>query len=199
MVRGAFALLGVLVVLVTFTPMVRWMARPLAQSWTSVNTGTLILLSGPSNEFAGVPPTVVIGDSTYWRAMDAAYIWRYGRFQAIVVSGEQTEQTVKPLLIANGIPAGAIVVENAAKSTHENALLSQALLANRPQPYVLITSDYHMYRASRCFAKTGVKVETLPAPDIFKRTNSPRQRWECFWTVADEYAKIGYYRLRGWI
>lgn len=197
--RAAFAILGVLLLVITFTPAVQWMTRPLTCPWTSATTGTLILLSGPSNTFDGNPPRLVIGDSTYWRAMDAVYIWRYGRFQSIVLSGDGTERTVKPLLIANGIPASAIVVENAATSTHDNVLFAKPLLAALPRPYVLITSDYHMYRASRCFEHAGVKVETLPAPDVLKRTNSALLRWDCFWTVAQEYVKIGWYRAHGWI
>lgn len=198
-IRAALALTGAFLLLVTFTPAVAWMTRPLLCPWTSADSGTLILLSGSSNSFVGNPPTFVIGDNTYWRAMDAVYVWRRCHFRALVLSGMGTEQTVKPLLVANGIPAEAIRVENSAVSTHENVLFTKPLLAGLPQPYVLITSDYHMYRASRCFLRAGVKVETLPAPDVLKRSNAPLLRWECFWTVAGEFGSIGYYKARGWI
>jgi uncharacterized SAM-binding protein YcdF (DUF218 family) len=199
LVRSALALIGALVLTVTFTPAVKWITQPLLCPWTSAASGTLIVLTGPSNSFEGNPPTVVIGDSTYWRAMDAAYVWRHAQFRVLLLSGDSAEQTVKPLLTANGIPESSIVVENRANTTAENVQLSKPLLAGLPQPYVLITSDYHMYRASRCFARAGVQVQPLPAPDVLKRANSPLLRWNAFWTVAEEYAKVAYYRLRGWI
>ncbi len=199
LLRGALALIGALVLVITLTPAVKWMMRPLESPWTNATSGTLILLSGPSNTLDGNPPTLVIGNSTYWRAFDAIYIWRHAQFRTLLVSGDGTEQTVKPLLVANGIPESSIVVENHATSTEENVQLAKPLLAALPQPYVLMTSDYHIYRASRCFAKAGVPVQTLPAPDVLKRANSPLLRWDAFWTVAVEYGKIGYYRFRGWI
>lgn len=198
-IRAVLALAGAFVLAVTFTPTVKWLTQPLLCPWTNARTGTLILLTGPTIAFDGNPPSLAIGDSTYWRAMDAIYVWRRAQFQWLLLSGANAAETVKPLLIANGVPESAIVVENRAESTHDNAAFVSPLLRTLPQPYVLMTSDYHVYRASRCFARAGVKVETLPAPDALKRANSPLQRWETFWTVAQEYEKLAYYRLRGWI
>ena len=196
--RGALAFIGAFVLLVTLTPAVKWMTRPLLCPWTSAVTGTLILITGPTTTLEDNPPSFVIGDSTYWRAVQAIYAWRHARFAWLVLSGENAEQSVKPLLVANGIPETAIVVENHARGTRDNALLTAPLLRSLPGPYVLMTSDYHMDRASRSFRAAGVNVETLPAPDVLKRANSPLLRWETFWLVAQEYVKIGYYRLRGW-
>jgi hypothetical protein len=56
-----------------------------------------------------------------------------------------------------------------------------------------------MFRASHCFAHEDITVETMPAPDLFKRCNQRLQRWDAFWELVTEYTAIAYYRARGWI
>jgi uncharacterized SAM-binding protein YcdF (DUF218 family) len=190
---------GALLLVVTFTPLVPWAARPLAHHWTDVDHGVLIVLSGSTIAYSGSPPQPLIGVDTYWRTIHAIHVWRSGHFQTILLSGADMAETVKPLLILNGIPESAILVENRAMSTHENALFSKPVLASLPGPYVLLTSDYHMFRAARCFAHEGIRVETLPAPDLFKRAGDRIERWPLFFELLREYVSIAYYRFHGWI
>ena len=159
----------------------------------------LIVLSGTTVALPGPPPNLVIGGNTYWRVIHAIAVWRSGHFSKMLLSGEGMAESVKPVLVASGIPESAILVENAAASTHQNALFSKPILAGLPGPYVLITSDYHMYRASRCFAHENIAVETMPAPDLYKRCDSLVERWPLFWELGTEFAAIGYYRWRGWM
>lgn len=190
---------GALLLIVLFTPIVPWAARPLGASWTDTNQGVLIVLSGTTTAFSEPPSKLLIGLNTYWRTIHAIYAWRNGHFRNILLSGAGTVETIKPLMIANGIPEAAILIENAAVTTRENAVFSKPILAGLPGPYVLVTSDYHMYRASRCFAHEGISVETLPAPDLFKRCQFPLQRFDAFFDVITEFASIAYYRYHGWI
>jgi uncharacterized SAM-binding protein YcdF (DUF218 family) len=190
---------GVMVLVIQFTPLDEWAAWPLGSSWTSTDHGVLIVLSGSTTELPGPPPNLMFGQNTYWRAIHAIVAWRHGHFSKLLVTGSGTEESVKPLLIAAGIPESAILIENRANSTHENALFTKPILAGLPGPYVLVTSDYHMYRASRCFKHENIPVETLPAPDYFKRVSNPVDRWPLFCGVAIEYTSIAYYRWRGWI
>jgi uncharacterized SAM-binding protein YcdF (DUF218 family) len=192
-------IIGLLTLIITFTPAVEWAGRPLASPWTNVDQGVLILLSSTDVTLPGPPPNMVIGYSTYWRAVHAIHVWRHGHFRTLLISGQGTEETIKPFLVAYGIPASAILVENAATNTHENALYSKRILERIPGPYVLLTSDYHMYRASRCFRHEGVAVETMPAPDLFKLSPESVNRWPLFWALSHEYSGIGYYRFRGWM
>ena len=197
--RNLLLITGALLLAVTFTPLVQWAARPLAAPWTDTNQGVLIVLSGSTSSYSDPAAKLMIGLDTYWRVVHAIYAWRHGRFRHILVSGDGTAESVKPLLIANGIPEAAILIEGSATNTRENAAFSKPILAGLPGPYVLVTSDYQMFRASRCFARQGVRVETLPAPDLFKRCNTRRQRWDAFWQLAGEAASIAYYRIHGWI
>lgn len=197
--RWVLMISGGLLLVVLFTPLVPWTARLLSSPWTRVNQGVLIVLSGSTVSYGEARPAQLIGLNTYWRVMHAIYVWRSGHYRTILVSGAGTADTVKPLLMAYGIPESAILVENRAANTHENATFCKPLLATLPGPYVLLTSDYHMYRAARCFAREHIAIETMPAPDLLKRGEFPLQRWDGFCDLAAELTAIAYYRVHGWM
>ena len=197
--RALLAITGAFLLVVTLTPLVPWLGTRLCANWSGVDHGTLIVLSGDTTTLPDTSPSHIIGLGSYWRAVEAIYLWRHGHFEKLLVSGEHTEETIKPLLVANGIPESAIVVEDRARSTRENALYCQPILVGMSGPYVLLTSDYHSYRATRAFAKANVRVETMPAPDLLKRSNRLVSRWQCFWDLAGEFARVAYYRFEGWI
>jgi uncharacterized SAM-binding protein YcdF (DUF218 family) len=199
LLRAMLAAVGALTLLVTFTPLVPWAASRLSATWTDTDRGVLIVLAGGTVTYAGPGPNQTIGESGYWRAIHAIALWRHRHFQTVLVCGAYSGESIKPLLVANGIPASAILVEDRSTSTRENALFAKPILAGLPGPYVLLTSDYHTWRAKRCFAKENIPVETLPAPDLLKRSNTPLLRWGGFWELAGECVKIGYYRFQGWI
>jgi uncharacterized SAM-binding protein YcdF (DUF218 family) len=197
--RSVSLLVGGLFLVVTFTPLVNWMLLPLVPRWTNADHGILVLLSAATTTYESPARSILIGQNTYWRTVHAIAIWRSGHFSKIVVCGLGTEQTVKPLLLAAGVPPEAILIENRSQTTRENAEFAKPLLAGLEGPYVLLTSDYHMYRASRCFQSEGIKVETIPAPDISKRAIHVGERWDCFRNLTNELIAIVGYQARGWI
>jgi len=197
--RAVLATAGAFLLLVTFTPLVSWAGGHLCGDWSVADHGVLIVLAGDDVAFPGPEPNRAIGMGSYWRAMEAIYLWRHSHFSQVLLSGAYSGDTIKPVLEAYGIPENASVVEDRSRNTRENALDSQPILTGMSAPYVLLTSDYHMYRASRVFAKAGIRVVTMPAPDLLKRTNSLVSRWQCFWDLAAECARIAYYRFEGWI
>lgn len=190
---------GALLVVITFTPVVPWGASLLSTRWSNTDHDVLILLGGATVVHPGLPSGMLIGENTYWRVVYAVYAWRQGHFRTILVCGRNSAETIKPLLIAYGVPETAIVVENQSQSTHENALFAKPILAGMAGKFVLLTSDYHSLRASRCFAHEHIQVETIPCPDVLKRANSFTERWQCFWSLALELTKLVYYRAHGWI
>lgn len=199
LLRAMLAAVGALTLLVTFTPLVPWAASRLSNAWTDTDHGVLIVLAGGTVTYAGPGPNQTIGESGYWRAIHAIALWRHRHFHTVLVCGAYSGESIKPLLVANGVPASAILVERRSTNTRENALFAKPILAGLPGPYVLLTSDYHTWRAKRCFAKENIPVETLPAPDLLKRSSTLALRWAGFWELANEYVKIGYYRFKGWI
>ena len=193
--RGAVficAALGLTMILATFSPFAAWYARRLAGPWADPKGDILIVISGASLD--GFPD-----ENTVLRCLYAVLAWREGGFRKIVVSGYRTSTHMRSLLIAEGVPPEVVVTEEAATSTHENALCVARLLANDPGTKVLMTSDYHMFRAVRAFRKAGMKVAPRPIPDALKRTGTWLRLWPAFVEEAAESAKIVYYAVRGWI
>jgi uncharacterized SAM-binding protein YcdF (DUF218 family) len=196
----ALASLGALVVLVTFTPLVSWWASALAGRWSDPCGDTLIVLSGAPTQGG------VSGQSTYWRSVYAVLAYRKCGMRKIVLTGGNVDPNGPPVadsmaefVESQGVPPERVVRETRSTSTRENALYTQPLLANSASPPVLLTSDFHMFRARRAFEKLGIVVQPRPIPDALKRATTWRGRWPAFLDVASETVKIVYYYARGWI
>ncbi len=193
LVLYGLAALGLLMLLTTFTPLVPWYARALAGNWTDGTGEVLIVLGG------GTIDGVTLAPGSYWRSVYAARAYRQTPFRAVVVSGSGVAPLMKDFLIGHGIPESVIQVESGSTSTRENALEARKLLAKAPGRKVLLTSDYHMFRAYRTFRKAGLDVTPRPFPDVLKSANHVQDRWPAFLTECLETLKIGYYWARGWI
>lgn len=192
--RGALALLGVMLLVVTVTPVGNWYVRTLAGPWNDPDGEILILLG------ADDPNDGYIGAATYWRSVYGARAWREGHFRTIVVCGGLgIAESMRDFLVFEHVPADKIVLENHSDSTRENALFAATLLKNMPGRKVLLTSDFHMYRSIRAFQKAGVEAEPRPIPYALKFGSDWTQRWQVFVGLMLETAKIAAYRLRGWI
>lgn len=186
------AAIGLLAVLVIATPIDRWWAHAYAGSMAQPKGDVLILLSA-ANEDHGF-----ISYSSYWRARYALLAWQNGGYKTIVISGEASP-SIRDFLVAEGIPASAILMDPQSTTTRENAIDSARLLQGVPGTRVLLTSDFHMYRAKRLFRREGVDVIPYPAPDVMKLSEHWNGRISGFQTMMVETAKIVYYRLRGWM
>jgi uncharacterized SAM-binding protein YcdF (DUF218 family) len=183
-----------------FTPLVSWYARRLAGDWTDASGDTLIILSSDV-ERDGMP-----GYTSYLRSLYGVRAWREHPFQKVIVTGgmvpnapRSVAASMADLLVAGGVPRDKIVLEEKSVSTHENAVLTRSLKECCPGKVVLLTSDFHMFRARRAFEKAGLHVVPRPLPDVLKRSTKLYERWDCCWILAIETAKIADYYLRGWI
>ena len=173
----SLAALGLLVVLVTVTPLTPWWAARLAGRWTNPKGDTLILVGG------SILGDGMIGNSSYWRSIYGARYYREGGFREVVVSGggqPPVAVQIADYLVSQGVPRDRIRLETQSLTTRENALDVTALLAGTPGRKALMTSDYHMYRAYRAFRKAGLAVEPLPFADAGKRGVSWEGRWPCY-------------------
>jgi uncharacterized SAM-binding protein YcdF (DUF218 family) len=188
----AFAAIGIVVVLVTVTPIDAWWAHAYAGPIEQPRGDVLILLS------SAVDDQGLISFSSYWRARYALIAWQTGGFKKIVVTGGNGPGILN-FLIAEGVPPQDIVAEWQAKSTRENAINTAHLIQGMPGKKVLLTSDFHMYRSIRVFRKIGMEVTPMPAPDILRSSEHLSARFSDFETMVLESTKIVYYRLHGWI
>jgi uncharacterized SAM-binding protein YcdF (DUF218 family) len=198
---ACFAILGLLVFLVTTTPLVSWMSVRLAGPWDNPHGDLLVVLAGSSLEGG------TIGASSYWRCVYAVWAFREGGFRQIFITGGKSADgsgvpiavTMQRLIVFLGVPAESVLVEIHSTSTRENAVESIPLLVRMPGKKVLLTSDYHMYRALRVFHKAGLDLPGWPYPDTGKMAASYSGRWPAFLEICQELVKIAYYRFEGWI
>ena len=180
------------VVLATVTPIDRWWAHAYSGPIEQPQGEVLILLSAAGDSEGGV------SYSSFWRARYAVLAWQSGGFQKIVVSGGGGPG-IANFLVAEGVPRQAIVPEWQSQSTHENGINTARLVANMPGRKVLLTSDFHMYRAVRVFRKLGIQVTPMPIPDVLKSEEHWNARFPDFETMVLESVKIAYYKIHGWI
>jgi len=191
-VYHALAIFGLFTVVVISTPMVSWWARAYAGSIDQPKGDVLILLNAAADDANG------ISYSSYWRARMAVLAWKRGSFRTIVISG-RTGPGVLNFLVAEGVPRNAIITESRSTSTRENALYTAGLIQHMPGKKVLLTSDFHMYRAIRVFRKVGIEATPEAVPDVLHAAEHWTGRFSAFETMMIETAKIAYYWLRGWI
>jgi uncharacterized SAM-binding protein YcdF (DUF218 family) len=188
--------------LTTLTPLVYWWATVLAGPWEDPKGDVLIVLTG------SVLDERTIGMNSYWRALYAAHVFLDEHFEEMIVSGGAADGTpaaalMRDFIVAQGVPSSAVQVESVSRDTHESAFLVADLLRAdsryRNRRLVLLTSDYHMFRAHRAFRRAGVDLAPRPIPDARKRYNALLQRWPILFELLEETAKSGYYWSRGWI
>ena len=193
------ALIGCFWLVVTFTPVVEWWARALARPWGSGEGDVLIVLGGDGMGDG------LLGPSSYLRSVYTVRAMRAHRFQQVIISGGNSNRMNPPLaevmrdfVRGHGIDTSNVVVETESTSTRENALRSVEMLRVSGK-VVLLTSDFHIWRAVRVFRKAGLEVDSCPIPDILKRGSAWQARAGLFVELATETAKIGWYRWKGWI
>ncbi len=185
------AVIGLITVLAITTPIVSWWARAYAGPIERPRGDVLILLSAAGDNMGG------ISYSSYWRAREAIFAWQTGGFKKIVVSGGGPG--IRNYLIAEGVPPEVIVAEWRSRSTRENGIETARLIQGMSGKKVLLTSDFHMYRALHVFRKLGIEVTPMAVPDVLHSTEHWNGRFSAFETMSVESVKIVYYALRGWI
>ncbi len=189
----ALAAFGLLFVVVTLSPLDYWWATGLAGPWNKPKGDVLIVLGG------SVLNDGTLGESSYWRSVYATRAYREGQFHQVVLSGMPAAEAMKSFLVCQGVPPEVIRLETRSTSTRENALFTTELLTGVSGRLVLLTSDYHMFRAHHAFGKIGLDVVPIPYPDVRKRAIRWTGRWPAFLDLVLETFKIGYYFSRGLI
>ena len=106
------------------------------------------------------------------RTQHAAALWHEGIAPLVLCAGGQSEYyprteaaACREILIAAGLPAAAILMEERSRSTEENAIYSQRLLDDLGLSRIVLVSDsYHLLRAGWLFTGRGMKTLASPVP-----------------------------------
>lgn len=108
------------------------------------------------------------------RVLHPLMLYRMGKVKSFIITGgsgslRQTYSSesaeIKRLLIAAGVPDSLILTEEKSRNTRENAVHTASILQQHPEfkKLLLVTSAFHMRRASGCFKKAGVQADTFAA------------------------------------
>jgi uncharacterized SAM-binding protein YcdF (DUF218 family) len=189
---GFCAIVGLITILAITTPLVHWWAITSVGPIEQPRGDILIVLSAARDQDGGM------SFSSYWRARQAVDAWKRGGFTKIFVSGAGVP-AISQFLVAEGVPPQSIVVESASRTTRQNAINTAQLIQNMPGKRVLLTSDFHMFRALRTFRKAGVEAAPMAVPDAIRNSEGWGGRFSTLQNLVVEDLKIVDYAIHGWI
>jgi uncharacterized SAM-binding protein YcdF (DUF218 family) len=153
----------------------------------------------PPMSFAADAALVLSGDVDYRRAARAADLYHTGAVRHILMTGVgvggDSAYELKSVAVRLGVPSAAIRLEATSTTTREN--LVRAALPIRSAGWrrvCLVTSESHMGRAWRAAARVLPEVEWIlvPVPD-------PGPWSRILEVRLQEWVKLAWYALRGWI
>jgi uncharacterized SAM-binding protein YcdF (DUF218 family) len=210
-----------------------WVSFTLARSleWRHLPSGDLptadaiVLLGGGTKAQLPPRPTSEVSEAGD-RMIYAAHLYHAGKAPVIIVSGGFIEffgstvpesEAMTELLVALGVPEAAIIQEDRARNTYENALYVKEIVAARgDEELLLVTSAMHMPRSMAIFVKQGLQVTAAPTDFQTTRAVEGRtvavgwdglllqalpsaERLDLSTRVLREYIGLLVYGARGWL
>jgi uncharacterized SAM-binding protein YcdF (DUF218 family) len=142
------------------------------------------------------------------RAVRGMTLYRAGQAPVMVLSGMPnldvpgpSEAEVRAGLARElGIAPEAIVVEERAHTTREEALRIGATLRRKDAHRILLVTDsQHMWRARALFEQVGLRVLAAPAESPAGASTSPEGRLRLMRETLAELLARAYYRLSGYL
>lgn len=153
------------------------------------------------------------------RYIQALKLYKQGHIGKIFVTGGQASAFPKhdlresdfivENLLAMGVPKEDVLHERDSRNTIENAAFTGRIMDSLQmrEPYVLITSAYHMPRALMIFNKRGIPVRPFPC-DYFVKPSGTELSWQSlipdtgafsYWVdYLKEIVGILYLKLKGY-
>ena len=134
-------------------------------------------------------------------------LWQTQWAPLLIVSGGENKKTklVEADFMAAyayqlGLPTGAVIEENRSRDTRENAVNSLSIMNRQSWTTALVvTSNYHTWRACKIFRKLQANVRCLAAPIRRAGSQTLGDRLTDFRSVVREYGAIVYSWWRGYI
>lgn len=155
----------------------------------------------PQSSLRPVDAVVVVsGGQTQSRAAKGIELYKNGLAPEIIFSGAALDngpsnaRAMKEQALAAGVPAQAIVTDEQAETTYENALNTKQLLGHK-RHIILVTSPYHQRRTYLTFNKVlGGNYEILNASSFDNRWSKATWWASPFglYITASELGKVAY-------
>jgi uncharacterized SAM-binding protein YcdF (DUF218 family) len=188
--------------LVFQTNLVWWAAEPLRLSAPPTHADAIVVFAG------GVGETGKASGGTAERLDEAVALYRAGYAPYLVMSSGyvysfKEAQQMRDLAIQRGVPAAAIALEEQSKNTFENVTLVNAILKDhRWRSILLVSSPYHMRRATMVWHKLAPDITVTPMPpprSQFYAHDSRGASLEQVRGIVYEYLAILGYWKNGWV
>jgi len=137
---------------------------------------------------------VLLGGGSYERPARAAELFKEHAAPKIIITGAGDDQINRHLLLKAGVPASAIQMESASRSTRENALLTIPLLqADGATNVILVTSWYHSRRALKCFRHYAPEMRFYSRPSYYAYARAEWTPQGIRRRIRAEYPKLAGY------
>jgi uncharacterized SAM-binding protein YcdF (DUF218 family) len=211
-----FILLGLLWIYIFSCPIfVNWVVKQWESTPKHINDVKnyevgVVLTGGISKAYSASTDQSWLG-WTFDRAGQAFQLYKAGKIKKIVISGgmgmflrgdknNNESLAARSYLIKSGVPASDIILEPNSVNTRENAVETAKVLRTqfKTNECLLITSAFHLPRASGCFRKAGVVFETYPSAFL--------QQHETIWIdrffpneTSFHYASIVWHEWLGYV
>jgi uncharacterized SAM-binding protein YcdF (DUF218 family) len=166
----------------------------------------IVVLGGDELPQSGVDWSVDDAAAQATRLGFGLRLFRNSRANTILLSGNDQALEMAQKLREQGVPASALITEDASANTHQNALYSAVILKRKKLLRILlVTSGIHMTRAMASFNRQGLTV--IPAQafnndDGFEPISHPwwpkRAALSLSAHCLREYLGLWGYRLCGW-
>jgi uncharacterized SAM-binding protein YcdF (DUF218 family) len=149
-----------------------------------------------------------LGDESMRRAITGIELYRTGLAPILVFSGPGrtenppiTEAEQRSSLAQQmGIPPEAILREETAKTTREEAVHISRVLSHRGlKRILLVTESLHLLRSKLVFENAGLEVFAVASDNYSVASVSPGDRLWLAGRILKESAALTYYRLAGYI
>lgn len=199
-VEGVVAI--VLAYLLVFqTPLLWWAAEPLRLSAMPEAADAVVVFAG------GVGESGKAQGGYLERLKQGVDLYKAGYASSLVFSSGyvfsfKEAEVMRALAIDQGVPADRIVLEEQATNTHENVTFTNRILQQRQwRRILLVSSPYHMRRATLVWQKAAPDVTVIPTPPFSSQfyEHGMGASLEQVRGIVWEYAALAAYWWRGWL
>ena len=195
------AVVTVLYLLLFRSQLVWWLAEPLRLAEPPHHADAIVVFAG------GVGESGKAGGGYQERVKYAVDLYRAGFAPRMVFSSGYTfvfqeAEVMKALAIDQGVPPSAILLETTAANTFWNVRFVTAMLRRAGwRSMLLVSSPYHMRRATWTFRTQAPEIRVIPTPVPRSQfyVHGPGANLEQARAIAQEYAAILVYWWKGWL
>jgi uncharacterized SAM-binding protein YcdF (DUF218 family) len=187
--------------LLVFQTNLMWhVAQPLRMSSPPGPADAIVVFAG------GVGETGKAGGGSQERLDEAVLLRRLGYARYIVISSGyvysfKEAQSMRDQAVAQGVPAGDVVLEERATNTYQNVTYVNDILRDHHwKSILLVSSPYHMKRATMVWHKLAAEISVTPTPPGKSQfyDHARGASFEQVSAILYEYLAIFSYWSKGW-